>query len=341
MIDFVKGAFRISEEKHVQLLEQMKSEKPTEILVDTKSDSSDLNDLEEVDQNEILDQVSNKFCLLNGPLDYCKALQSHENLLKILLRHELETSQIPEFYWSGKFSWLSSSIIALHSNNSYLTEVDVAFLQWSTFAMINAQYPFNAKVFENILKTIVEKFPDEDGKDSVNGTIAWNSAKSLLPVCFAKLPSSFRSRGENRIEEESTRKNYDRLKTKNFNLLNMFWESALLIKDSFLSFVFNLPQYNNDVDIYAENLEKLFEIMQQLDNIEQPKGFNPKAFIIHEIVKQKIPGGIREMLHKNIKIRKLRSKNNEKRLIHLIEVMQFTNNRYQMMTNKYGNIFDK
>lgn len=112
------------------------------------------------------------------------ASQEHRHLLKILLYHELESSKVAHYWWSGKFSSLAEMIITQHQAQSGLTEVDVAFAQWSVFSEVHQQHPLAFELFERIIDVLIRPIQTNSVSHSEELSIFWESTKRLLPSCF-------------------------------------------------------------------------------------------------------------------------------------------------------------
>lgn len=112
------------------------------------------------------------------------ASKEHRHLLKILLYHELESSKVAHHWWSGKFSSMADTIITQHQAQSGLTEIDVAFAQWSVFSEVHQQHPLAFELFENILNVLVKPIQTGNVSHVEELNVFWESTKRLLPSCF-------------------------------------------------------------------------------------------------------------------------------------------------------------
>lgn len=112
------------------------------------------------------------------------ASQEHRHLLRILLLHELETSKVAPFWWSGKFSAQGEAVLTQHSAQSGLHQTENALAQWSVFAGVHTNHPLAFGLFESILDKIVRPLQlDSVSPDEIK--IFWEGVKKLLPSCFA------------------------------------------------------------------------------------------------------------------------------------------------------------
>lgn len=112
------------------------------------------------------------------------ASQEHRHLLKILLYHELESSQVAHHWWSGKFSEMAEMIITQHQAQSGLTDIDVAFAQWAVYSEVHQQHPLSFELFEKILEVLVRPIQTQNVSHDEELSIFWESTKRLLPSCF-------------------------------------------------------------------------------------------------------------------------------------------------------------
>lgn len=112
------------------------------------------------------------------------ASQEHRHLLKIMLYHELESSQVAHYWWSGKFNYLAEFIITQHQAQSGLTEVDVAFAQWAVFTEIHQNHPLAFELFERILDVLIRSIQTKNVSHDEELSIFWDSTKRILPSCF-------------------------------------------------------------------------------------------------------------------------------------------------------------
>lgn len=113
------------------------------------------------------------------------AAQEHRHMLKILLYHELEASQVAHYWWSGKFNQMAEIIITQHAAQSGLTDIDTAFAQWSVFSEVHQQHPVSFELFENIVDILIDPVQKKTVNCEEDLTLFWEATKRLLPSCFA------------------------------------------------------------------------------------------------------------------------------------------------------------
>lgn len=112
------------------------------------------------------------------------ASQEHRHLLKILLYHELESSQVAHHWWNGKFSSMAETIITQHQAQSGLTDTDVAFAQWSVFTEVHHNHPLSFELFERIIGTLIRPIQARLVSHDEELALFWEATKRILPSCF-------------------------------------------------------------------------------------------------------------------------------------------------------------
>ncbi|XP_028898430.2 protein unc-13 homolog 4B isoform X3 [Zeugodacus cucurbitae] len=112
------------------------------------------------------------------------AIQEHKHLLNILLIHELESSQVAEYWWNGKFTTNAEFIRSQHAVQSGLTNFECALCQWMVYSKIHENHKLNFTLFNNILDIIIPilKVLQSDSEDV---KIFWEGVKRILPSCFS------------------------------------------------------------------------------------------------------------------------------------------------------------
>lgn len=294
-LQYVRDAFGVDEMKHEELLEKVK-----------ELHSGDFSVLSE------------------------DCFMSHVNLLKILLKHELESSKIPQHYWCGNFSFLASTILSLHADFQMLKEPVISFARWVAFTHIHHQYPLSTRTFKNLLDIMIDVY-----EESVEVTITPRSRKSsILPACLGLTGPSF----QQKALEAASNRCCDQLKTQDDEIIKSFWKSSQKLSEAFTKFIRNIHYKNEEIE-QVEILRDIFEIEKRIEKV-LPMNFkciSDPRFI--ELVKKALSEGTAVHLMKNIKKRALKSFRNEKRLCELIRVMKFAEDHLKIMTIKYSEIF--
>lgn len=111
------------------------------------------------------------------------AIQEHRHLLKLLLMYELESSQVANYWWSGKFNINAEALRSQHAVQSGLTAFDIALSQWFVYATIHEEHPLSFALFNNTLDDIVSPLKCHLTESEYIKTF-WNGAKRILPTCF-------------------------------------------------------------------------------------------------------------------------------------------------------------
>lgn len=114
------------------------------------------------------------------------ALQEHRHLLRILLMHELETSKVAKFWWSGKFNVQAESIITQHSAQSGMTSFSCSIAKWSVYTIIHQEHPLAYSLFIDLLEKVVPTIQTLQDNDEVK-KLFWDGCKHLLPSCFSTI----------------------------------------------------------------------------------------------------------------------------------------------------------
>ncbi|XP_018323999.1 protein unc-13 homolog 4B isoform X2 [Agrilus planipennis] len=114
------------------------------------------------------------------------AAQEHRHLLRILLLHELESSQVSPYWWCGNFSGQAEAIITQHSVQSGLTVTDVALSQFAVYSSIHRDHPLNFALFSNLIDKLIKPIQTMTVSEE-EAKLFWDSVKRLLPSCFATI----------------------------------------------------------------------------------------------------------------------------------------------------------
>lgn len=112
------------------------------------------------------------------------AIQEHKHLLRLLLLHELDSSKVAPYWWSGKFSAQGEAVIAQHSAQSGLSVNDRALAQWSAYTTIHANHSLAFKLFVTLLETL-ERHIQTAELTNDETKMFWEGVRKLLPSCFS------------------------------------------------------------------------------------------------------------------------------------------------------------
>ncbi|XP_058172092.1 protein unc-13 homolog 4B-like [Anopheles ziemanni] len=112
------------------------------------------------------------------------AAQEHRHLLRILLLHELESSKVAPYWWSGKFTIQGEAILTQHSAQSGLSSTTEAFIQWSVFTAIHHDHPLSFVLFDTLLEKLVNPIQTHAVSEEEQRGF-WEATKKLLPSCFS------------------------------------------------------------------------------------------------------------------------------------------------------------
>lgn len=112
------------------------------------------------------------------------ALHEHKHLLRFLLMHELESSQVAPYWWSGQFSVQGDAVIAQHAAQSGLTTNECALAQWSAYTTVHTKHSLAFKLFESLLERLLPYVRSVES-DSDEQKMFWEGARKLLPSCLS------------------------------------------------------------------------------------------------------------------------------------------------------------
>lgn len=97
--------------------------------------------------------------------------------------YELESSQVANYWWSGKFNINAEALRSQHAVQSGLTGFDIALSQWFVYATIHEEHPLSFTLFNNTLDDIVPPLKCHLTESEYMKSF-WNGAKRILPTCF-------------------------------------------------------------------------------------------------------------------------------------------------------------
>ncbi|KAH8309667.1 hypothetical protein KR044_007803 [Drosophila immigrans] len=127
------------------------------------------------------------------------AIQEHKHLLKLLLLHELDTSQVANFWWNGKFSSMAEALRTQHAVQGGLSSYDCALSQWHAYSTVHETQKLNFLLFNSILDVLIPTINCLQN-DSEDMKIFWDGVKRILPSCFLVLRKlRSKSVGDNKI----------------------------------------------------------------------------------------------------------------------------------------------
>ncbi|XP_034475507.1 protein unc-13 homolog 4B isoform X2 [Drosophila innubila] len=125
--------------------------------------------------------------------------QEHKHLLKLLLMHELDVSQVTNYWWNGNFSTMAEAIRKQHAVQSGLSVFECALCQWHAYSTVHETHKLNFVLFNSILDILVPTINCLQN-DSEDVKIFWDGAKRILPSCFSVLRKlRSKSIGDNKI----------------------------------------------------------------------------------------------------------------------------------------------
>lgn len=314
--NYMRDAFGVSKNKHKEVFDRMKTKQSPEVEVGFDTDGVDAVDLV---------RSKEKYCFLTPKVNNFEALEAHCTLIKVLLKTELEVSQMPHFFWSGKFSLLGTTVLDLHSDYNFLTSNDLSMIQWSAYADIHRQHPIDLNVFINILDSII----DDAIKEETTAFKEISFIKSFVPACFG-FPSIVNGLHDGLI------KTADRLKNKDEKTTAMFWNAAKVLNESNLLFIEKLSDENDLENIKGDILRKIFTIVNKIQKIENSE-LNSTFEVSVELA---INRGTSKYLSKIINQKKLKSLHHETKLDELIRVVAQATTEYTNTSDRFNFLFE-
>lgn len=303
LLNYAKLAFKMSDSKHSEILDRAKLREPVEKNVEGQKESA---------------------YNLSSEIDQFEGAEAHCCVLKVLLKHQLESSQTAQFQWDGKFGFRAKSILLLHSESKHLTEVNIAFAQWAAFAEIHTQHPLNLAVFIKTLDSIVEINDEMDYRNH------------SLPIFFSPNISTL---SKDKKLSLATPPSFDNLKTDDELIINMFWNATKVFSNSIGEFIGKLHEEGDLKILTIEILKNAFIIINKIKKIETSEAKTRISF--EESIKESITRETSKYLSNLVNKTSLESADNEVRVNELIRIMESANADYMKLKRRYGSFFEK
>ncbi|KAK7866890.1 hypothetical protein R5R35_006050 [Gryllus longicercus] len=111
------------------------------------------------------------------------AFKDHRNLLRLLLSHELETTEAEPYSWNGEFLISAETILTQHLLQSGLPPIMDSFVKWVEYCNVHEDHPLSFEVFSELLKKLLPPL-QSSVFDREKEILFWEAAKSLIPSCF-------------------------------------------------------------------------------------------------------------------------------------------------------------
>lgn len=229
------------------------------------------------------------------------AVQEHKHLLRILLLHELETSKVAPYWWSGKFSDQGEAVVAQHSAQSGITPSIRALAQWSAYTSIHVNHPLAFKLFESLLEKLQRHLHEISVDDQ---KLFWEGVKKLLPSCFSVI--------RNIRKRTSSDKNA-------IKLLN----EVLSVVSAIASF-----QPPRDINLFSKNIYGWLKKADTAADLD-----------IYDVVEEAIRSGAQDYLYHVNEIQDCNQKNDEDNLQNIIKVTQLIRSDLQRGIEFYDKLF--
>lgn len=232
------------------------------------------------------------------------AVQEHKHLLRVILLHELESSKVAPYWWSGKFSDQGEAVIAQHAAQSGLNANARALAQWSAYTTIHSNHALSFKLFENLLEKLM-RFLNTSETNSDDRRMFWEGVKKLLPSCFSII--------RNIRKKTSSDKNCIKMLTESLSILSTI---ATLSPPS-------------DADLFSK---KVYGWLNKANA-------NLKTIDIYGVVEEAIRSGAQDYLLQINEIQDVHQENDEENLLNVIKVTQLIRGDLQRGLELYDKIF--
>lgn len=231
------------------------------------------------------------------------ASQEHRHLLKILLYHELEKSQVAHYWWCGKFNDNATVVIVQHQAQSGLTDIDVAFAQWAVYAEVHQHHPLSFELFDKLLDILVRPIQNRNVSHAEELNIFWEATRRLLPSCFGVIRKLRKKlAGDLDAAKHLTR------------ALSILSKIAKL----------EVPQ---DFDLFPIEYYKWLKRDDELD--------------IRTVIEQAVDKAVIEYFERVVDFNELKSDDSEQRLKQCIEVIQLVRSDLQRAIEHHDPIFQQ
>ena len=96
-------------------------------------------------------------------------LEEHRRLLKILLTHELLTTNAEQFQWKDEFSKEALLILTPHAIQGRMNRFETAMIRWLVYCEIHNILPLDYRVFTPILDKIRSHVLEKSMQGKNNG----------------------------------------------------------------------------------------------------------------------------------------------------------------------------
>lgn len=252
-------------------------------------------------------------------------------LYKILLKHELETSQTPRYYWSGKFSFIATTILNLQSDLADLSDIKLALARWTAYGEIHRQYPLSPRVFIDLFDSATKILRRDEDTLMVQNEMM-QPAKMFLPACFGLNSNIVKKL----VTEEAYSPKPSWLKNKNDLTIDSFWDASRILCDSFFLFIETLHDESEPENLKVETMKSFASLIDKIRNIDQNKMEIDFEASLGKSVSHVASVGVR----KTIESQKINAKDDKVRLDALIKVLKLTSRDFTALCENYESTFN-
>ncbi|XP_065338040.1 protein unc-13 homolog 4B isoform X3 [Cloeon dipterum] len=111
------------------------------------------------------------------------ATQEHRQLVRVLLKHDLEVTQPLPYKWSGRFLELADSVLNQHRIQTGLDENHVQLARWAEFCAVHIDHALNFQLLGRTLEKLIRPVKDGVLSDE-EARVFWEAARKLMPTCL-------------------------------------------------------------------------------------------------------------------------------------------------------------
>jgi len=310
--NYLREAYGIGEYSHKKIIDKIKKK----TSIETKVEENDTTRVKTTEWYPIF------------KIEILDAFNSHVDLLKTFLKHEVSIINAPIYQWIENFSTSALKILSCHANLKNLEESYISLAKWIAFIEVHQNHPLNLENFHILLENIIDTQQYE--RES--------SLQSSHRLSFTKLFKFFDNSKNGNPDSGLKYPQEIHLKVKEEEIIKLFWNSTSKLKDSFLNFIFDLQSNQSDKEDIKNILTSIFEIVEKINKVSTPEDKKDINFI--ERTTKALTNGTIEHFMKNVNQKLLKqAKHNEQKLNQLIKLIQFVQKNFKQFVEDFGQIF--
>ncbi|XP_070501195.1 protein unc-13 homolog 4B-like isoform X2 [Chironomus tepperi] len=313
----LQDAFRMSEEKHQEILEKVADQ-----LSQNKAP---------VNQDKASTSES-KFYHLPEKINI-ENIEIHCALLQIFLQYDLKYLNVQRYHWSGEFCNMVQELLSLHVEARELNETHILYAKWIAYTEIHDIYPLNINTFMNLLDSLLlEELQQPRLRD-----VDWiNSFLSLVSFGHSENAAS------GIMENDAANIGKRQLKYIDDEIARVFWKSTENLVEVLSKFIINLHFEDIDAERVKnlDILKDIWKIFDKIDSICVPGDEQPINF--RECVKESLSKGVTVHLARNANQNLLKQGNrNDLRIDELVRLIKLAQDHLAQFPLEFSNIFEE